>query len=72
MGIEPTDHMISMRSDSFEDYGLHQQNKHFRLIGSIIDDFKPNVNQQSSAIISIGQPRNAGRISAIQSAAKRC
>lgn len=29
MGIEPTDHMISMRSDSFEDYGLHQQNKHF-------------------------------------------
>jgi hypothetical protein len=31
MGIEPTDRMISIRSDSFEDYGLHQQYKHFLL-----------------------------------------
>ena len=31
MGIEPTDHMISMRSNSFEDYGPHQQYKHFRI-----------------------------------------
>ena len=30
MGIEPTDHMISMRPSDFEDRGLHQQSKHFR------------------------------------------
>ena len=29
MGIEPTDHMISMRPSDFEDRGLHQQSKHF-------------------------------------------
>ena len=30
MGIEPTDHMISMRPSDFEDRGLHQQSKHFQ------------------------------------------
>ena len=35
LGIEPTDHMISMRSDSFEDYGLHQQYKHFRRLPNL-------------------------------------
>ena len=29
MGLEPTDHMISMQPYSFEDYGRHQPNKHF-------------------------------------------
>ncbi len=32
MGIEPTDHMISMRPNGFEDRDLHQQSKHFRFI----------------------------------------
>ena len=32
MGIEPTDHMISMRPSDFEDRGLHQQSKHFLTI----------------------------------------
>ena len=31
MGIEPTDHMISIRPNGFEDRGLHQQSKHFRV-----------------------------------------
>ena len=31
MGIEPTDHVISTRPDGFEDRGLHQQSKHFRV-----------------------------------------
>ena len=32
MGIEPTDHVISTRPDGFEDRGLHQQSKHFRIV----------------------------------------
>jgi len=32
MGIEPTDHMISMQPYGFEDRGRHQPNKHFRKI----------------------------------------
>jgi hypothetical protein len=31
MGIEPTNHMISMRLNGFEDRGLHQQSKHFQI-----------------------------------------
>jgi hypothetical protein len=46
MGIEPTDHMISMRSNSFEDYGPHQQYKHFQII------FFPPDNRSSSPLKS--------------------
>ena len=31
MGIEPTDHMISMQPYGFEDRGRHQPNKHFHI-----------------------------------------
>jgi hypothetical protein len=31
MGIEPTNHMISMRLNGFEDRGQHQLSKHFRI-----------------------------------------
>jgi len=31
MGIEPTNHMISMRLNGFEDRGRHQPSKHFQL-----------------------------------------
>lgn len=35
MGIEPTDRMISIRPDGFEDRGRHQPCKHFRLCSII-------------------------------------
>ena len=31
MGIEPTDHMISIRPNGFEDRDQHQLSKHFRV-----------------------------------------
>ena len=31
MGIEPTNHMISMRLNGFEDRGRHQPSKHFQM-----------------------------------------
>ena len=36
MGIEPTDHMISMRPYGFEDRDQHQLSKHFRFIFSAV------------------------------------
>ena len=31
MGIEPTDHMISIRPNGFEDRDQHQLSKHFHV-----------------------------------------
>ena len=33
MGIEPTNHMISMRLNGFEDRARHQPTKHFQVFG---------------------------------------
>ena len=32
MGIEPTDHMVDMRPNGFEDRGRHQPYKHFLVL----------------------------------------
>ena len=60
MGIEPTDHMISMRPNGFEDRDLHQQSKHFHLFFRQIQEVKVYL-RNSRPIASLKVPNESCR-----------
>ena len=60
MGIEPTDHMISMRPNGFEDRDQHQLSKHFHLFFRQIPEVKVYL-RNSRPIASFMDPKESCR-----------